>query len=420
MVGLAARLRRSVFAQGVLSISTGTMIGQGISILISPILTRLYTPAAMDAWGLFVSFVSVATVGGALRYELAIVAAKEKEDARALAGYALTLSICVSLMGGIVFEVFRKHGILGYKVFPWWMGGIAALAIAINVWGQVFRFWFIREKTFQEVGYFVAGRGIFRSIAQVSLSSWQGTGLILGEVFGRLISLGILLRKFPFKETLKTILSWQNSQILEKFKEYPFLFLPSAFIDTLALMAPVPVFTAVYGADIGGMLALAQRVISVPLLLLGNAVADVFFGEVADATRHQSKKANTLFLKSTLRLGGFALALGVGLWLSAPWGVKTVFGHTWRFTGAMLRVMVPWFVMMLTVSPISRLIFLSRYPWAKLLYDILALIGVSLPLWLHISEPLRALRFVAWIQAGLYVLYWLILFLAVRQGLKVK
>ena len=420
MTGLATRLRQSVFAQGILSISIGTMIGQGISILVSPILTRLYTPAAMGAWGLFVSFVGVATVGGALRYELAIVAAKEKKDAQALAGYALILSILVSLIGGVVFEVFRRYGILGYEVFPWWMCGIATSAIVINVWGQVFRFWFIREKKFQEVGYFVAGRGVFRSIAQVSLSLWQGTGLILGEVFGRLISLGILLRRFPFREALRTALSWQSSKTLKKFKEYPLLFLPSAFIDTLALMAPVPVFTTVYGIDIGGMLALAQRVVSVPLLLLGNAVADVFFGEVADVARHHPEKARALFLKSTFRLGGFAFLLGIGLWWLAPWGVGVIFGNSWRFTGEMLRVMVPWFVTMLTVNPISRLIFLSRYPWTKLFYDVLALIGVALPLWLHLSEPLGALRFVAWVQAGLYVLYWFILFFAVEKGLKAK
>ena len=420
MVGLATRLRRNVFAQGILSISMGTIIGQGISVLVSPILTRLYLPAAMGAWGLFISFVSVGTVGGALRYELAIVAAKEQKDAQALAGYALTFSILISLIGGVVFDVFRRHEILGYEVFSWWMGGIATLVIVINVWGQVFRFWFIREKKFMEVGYFVGGRGIFRSITQVSLSSWQSVGLILGEVFGRLISLGIFLRRFPFRETFRSVLSWQNSNTLKKFKEYPFLFLPSAFIDTLALMAPVPVFTAVYGIDVGGMLALALRVVSIPLLLIGNAVADVFFGEVADLTRHQSKKANTLFLKSTFRLGSFALILGIGLWWLAPWGVEVLFGNMWRSTGEMLRIMVPWFVTMLTVSPISRLVFLSRYPWAKLFYDILALFGVSLPLWLNLSEPLEALRLVTWVQAGLYVLYWLILFFAVRQGLEAK
>lgn len=413
-------LHQSNFAKGVLSISAGTFIGQGIVILSTPILTRLYTPSAMGMWGLFVSFISVVTVGGALRYELAIVAAKKKEDAHLLAGYALLVSILTSLLGGIIFEVLRRYKILGYGVFPWWMGGIATLVIVINVWGQVFRFWFVREKKFSEVGYFIAGRGLFRAITQVFLYSWQGTGLILGEMFGRLASLGILLRNFPLREALRTDLLCNNRKILTRFREYPFVFFPSAFIDTLALMAPVPVFASVYGIDIGGMLALAQRVVSVPLLLLGNAVADVFFGEIADVTRRHPGKASVLFLKTSLRLGGFAVALGIGLWLMAPWGVEIIFGETWALTGTMIRVMVPWFVTMLTVSPISRLIFLSRYPWTKLLYDILALITTSFPLWLHLSDPLGALYFVTWTQAGLYILYWLILLLTVQQGLKVK
>jgi len=418
---LSQRYLRNNFAQGVISVAGGTIVGQGVSVLTSPILTRLYTPEAVGKWGLFLSFVGVATVGGALRYEVAIVAAKDEEDAFILAGHALFLSILTSIVGGVVFAIFSYRNILGYGIFPGWMGMGITLAIMGTTWGQILRFWFIRQREFRKVGYFVAGKGILRSFSQMLWFPWRSVGLIFGEVIGRLGSLGILLRDFPFRRALKNVLTVRGrATVLWRFKEYPLIFLPSAFVDTLALMAPVPVFTAVYGVKVGGMLALAQRVVSVPLLFLGSAVADVFYGEIAEAMRRSPKAAFSLFLKSTFRLSGTAFLLGGALWFLAPLSMEIIFGPEWVLSGSMLAVMVPWFVAMLIVSPISRLVFLSRYPWAKLIYDFFALVGVTLPLWWHSLGPLEALRFVAWIQAGLYGLYWLVLLFSVRQGLEVR
>jgi len=417
---LIARVRRSVFAQGILSIAGGTVIGQGIGVLVSPLLTRLYTPEAMGMWGLFISFVGVATAGGALRYEVAVVAAKEDSEALSLAGHTFLLAVLTSLVGGAVFEAFRRHSVLGYEVFPWWSGGLIVLAIIVNVWGQVLRFWFIREKKFQSVGYFVAGRGALRAAGQIVLYPWNGLGLIGGEIIGRLASLGVLLRDFPVRAAWWAVLSHRKRSALRKYKKYPLVFLPSAFVDTMALMAPIPVFAASYGVEVGGMLSLAQRVVSVPLIFLGGAVADVFFGEIADVARRDARRAMPLFLKSTLRLGGVAFIIGIGLWLFAPWGMTMVFGAAWEVSGKMLAAMAPWFVGMLIVSPISRLVFLSRYPWVKLIYDFSALFVVVLPLWFHLPEPLEALRLVSWLQAGLYGAYWLILLAVVYQGVEAK
>jgi len=68
------RLAQSRFFRGVVAIAGGTAIAQAVGVLLSPIITRLYTPEAMGLWGLFVSFLGVASVVSTLRYEVAIVA----------------------------------------------------------------------------------------------------------------------------------------------------------------------------------------------------------------------------------------------------------------------------------------------------------------------------------------------------------
>lgn len=404
------------FAQGVLSIVGGTAIGQGVGLLLIPVITELYTPAAMGMWGLFMSFVRVATVGGALRYEVAIVAAEERRQALSLARLAIGISLIMGLLSGGVFEIMRRYQVLGYGIFTWWMDLWVVAAVVVFTWGEILRYWFIRERLFKAVGLLVAGRGMLRSLTQISLSWWQGNGLIGGEVIGRLLSMGMLFRQIPWKEI------WQSGQdrVWFRFRRYPLFFLPSAFVNTMALMAPVPIFTFVYGIEVGGTLALAQRIVGLPVGLVGAAVADVFFGEVAGIIRHKTGNALAVFLKSSVFLASIAAFLGILLKIGAPWGVNVLFGPSWRLTGEMLAVMAPWFAAMLVVSPLSRLVFLSELPWVKLIYDVLVLSIFSLPLWLELSTPLEALALIAWSQALLYACYWVMLYIFVRKGLVVK
>ena len=60
---------------------TGTSLAQAIPIIISPILTRIYTP---EDFGLLALFLSITNIIGSVangRYELAIMLPKEDEDA---------------------------------------------------------------------------------------------------------------------------------------------------------------------------------------------------------------------------------------------------------------------------------------------------------------------------------------------------
>ena len=52
---------------------SGTMIAQAVPVLVSPVLTRLYSPAELGNLALFVSIINVAGTVIAGRYEMAIL-----------------------------------------------------------------------------------------------------------------------------------------------------------------------------------------------------------------------------------------------------------------------------------------------------------------------------------------------------------
>jgi O-antigen/teichoic acid export membrane protein len=406
-------MARSNFFQSVTKVAGGTALAQGIGVLASPIIARLYTPEDMSLWGLFVSFVGVASVVTTLRYEVAVVAAQTEEEARCLAVGSLVVSGGLSVLAVGVFEFLRQKNIFGYGLFHPWASLLVGLALVATSWAAILRYFAIRLGAFHILGRFTVFQALWRIAAQVGLSFLGPAGLVLGEVAGRWAGLRSLWRGFA-----QTIASWRNAwSALWDYRRYPFVQLPSSIVDTMALMAPVPVFTFVFGTAAGGGLALAQRVVGLPIALIGGSVADVFYGRAAELLRARPRALLAFFLTTSWLMLVLGVALGFAMWAMGPWITVKVFGPRWEEAGLMLRAMAPWMAAQMAVSPVSRVVFLSPYSWLKLVYDFSALLAVSLPLWCRADSAVHALFLVAWVKAALYALYYLVLlFIVIKLG----
>jgi len=389
-------------------LSSSTVISQGIGLLTFPVFTRFYTQRDIGLWGLFMSFVGVASAAGALRYEVAVVVASDEGEANSLVHSALLIAIAVAVTAGGIFGAFKYYNILGYGAFPLWISVLVSLTLLVTVWGEILRYWAIRYKEFRLIGAFALGRSIFRSIAQ-GLLFWQTFGMIIGESIGRLGSFWILWRPFLLSNRDVQTRITEAFNILLKYKVYPITLLPSTLLNTLALMAPVPIFVSVYGIETGGALALAQKVTSVPMSLIGAAVADVFYGHAADIAHNHPSKLLSFLLSTVLKLGILALGIGAMVWWLAPKLTPVIFGAQWAISGDMMVNMIPLLIGMLTVSPVTRAIFLTKRPWAKLFYDVSAVVVVSLPLWVPIKDPLQALILMSSLWCLLYGIYFVLL-----------
>lgn len=184
----------------------------------------------------------------------------------------------------------------------------------------------------------------------------------------------------------------------------PLVQFPSSLLDTLALMALVPVFTAVYGTQIGGP-CLDPAVGQFSPHLNRGAVADVFYSRAAALLRDQPASLPVLFWGTARYLLILAASLGLLVGLALPPLVTWLFGADWGSVERMMQAMALWMSAMLVVSPLSRLIFLSRWSWIKLIYDLISLVVVALPLWYHLEGAYQALQTVSWLKTLQLVLY---------------
>ena len=76
---LLKKSRGRSFARNVAVLAGGTALGQGLAVLASPLLTRLYTPSGFGVLAAYTSIFSILLVVVALRYELAIPLPEDDE-----------------------------------------------------------------------------------------------------------------------------------------------------------------------------------------------------------------------------------------------------------------------------------------------------------------------------------------------------
>ncbi|WP_234554982.1 lipopolysaccharide biosynthesis protein [Thermus caliditerrae] len=410
---LARPLLKGSFIRGVLAIAGSTALAQGVAIISSPILTRLYEPSDLGVWGLFVSYIAVVSALGSLRYEVAVVAAKEDQDARQLASGSLFLVVVTSFLGALVFEWMRRADIFGFSAFPSPTAALVFLTLLFTGFALVFRYYAMRKEAFSLIGRFTVVQGWAKVVLQLLLAPLGTLGLLLGETFSRLAGLRLLWGDRSCCRIGVDI------RTLIRYWRYPVFQLSSSILNTLASFALVPVFVMLYGSAVGGALALAQRVVGLPVTLIGGAVGDVFYGRAASLLREDPKRIVGLFLGVSLRLGVLGFFLGAAVWFLAPKVTPWLFGPGWKLAGDMMGVMGPWMAAQLAVSPVSRLVFLTSRAWLKLVYDTFSLLVVTSPIWLwNLSRPEDALKKVSLLMVSAYMVYFFILLaMAIRMGL---
>ena len=76
---IAKDLRRSNFAKNTMIVSAGTAFAQGMGIIFSPIITRIYTPEEYGLLAVFSSITALLVVFSSLRYQVAIPIADNDE-----------------------------------------------------------------------------------------------------------------------------------------------------------------------------------------------------------------------------------------------------------------------------------------------------------------------------------------------------
>ena len=102
------KIIRNKFVKNVMIVASGTAGAQLVTMLFSPIITRLYGPEAFGMMGTFMAIVNIIVPVAALTYPIAIVLAKKDNNARAIVNLSIFLSIIIAFISLTILLLFNN------------------------------------------------------------------------------------------------------------------------------------------------------------------------------------------------------------------------------------------------------------------------------------------------------------------------
>lgn len=340
------------FFINVITLVSGSAISQGILLVATPFLTRLYTPEEFGVFALYLAIVGIISVVASWKYELAIMLPKEESDAQALLFLSVIIAFITSFFVFIIIFIFKNFIInhtVNFNLFMW----LVPVGVLVTGLLQVFTAWGTRKEYYNIVsssriaqsGTTVIGQFSFKFTNSISL------GLIWGNLIGTITSLFILivlsvkkqaiqLRKVHKKQIMNNMVKYSN---FPKFQSF------SVLINSLSQNLPILLLTYFYQPEIAGFYSLTHRALNTPVRLIGGSVRQVYFqGAAKIYSNNQSIK--TIFLKSTLGLAKISIVPYIILILFAPAIFAFVFGDAWIVSGIYAQLLVL-FIFTLTINP---------------------------------------------------------------------
>lgn len=375
------------FAKGVALIVGGTAGAQILNILLSPIITRLYSPEEYGVFTVYSSILAMLVIIASLRYEWGIPIAEN--DIKAINLLVLSILVLSVFVGVVVllltfcdeiFTVFSSdNSILKYKYF-------IPLGIFFAGLYNIFVQWTIRKKNYKSISKTKIRQSIVQNIIKVVFGfiKFGPFGLIIGAILGQ--SAGILTLAAPIKNDnnniIKKIKKNELLDCLKIYAKFPLFSAPSQLLNTAGLQLPVIFLASMYGSDVSGHYALAHTIVSLPMVLIGNSVADVLYGEAATLGRTNPKKLKDISNKVLQKLFVIGLIPLLILMLFGPLLFTIVFGQNWYEAGIYSRILAFLVFVRFIFTPFTRIFSIFEKQRSEFILDFLRVVLVLMVFWI--------------------------------------
>lgn len=372
---LKALLPRSSFARNVAVLAGGTAAGQAIVVLASPILTRLYKPEDFGVLAVYSSLLGILSTVATLRYELAIPLPEKDEDAAALVVLSLGIVLVMSLLVGVGVWIFGDKILQPFSVGTYiWLLPIGLCAVGVY---QIFNFWAIRRCLFNHISRTKLNQSLAMVGTQLCLGilTKSPLGLVLGNILGGTVGATTLSSSYR-KTGLKPSFSLIRC-VAVRYIRFPLMSSFASLLNSGALQLPPLLLAGFYGSTVAGWFALVQRVMGAPMALIGQAIAQVYFGEASRLARKSDfRSLKAQYLKLTYRLISISILPAVLMGFGGRQIFRWLFGSQWEEAGFYAQVLAIMFALQLVSAPLSQTMnMLDKQHW-QLMWDGGRFIGI--------------------------------------------
>lgn len=186
----------SKFAASVLLVSAGTGLAQLLNVLVSPIITRIYTPEDYGILTVYMALLGMLTIVSSLKYESAIAIADD--DEKAINILALSIFILIIYIGLItlILALFKEAflGLFDARVLSEFIYLIPLGILFVGLY-NIFSQWAFRQKDYKSYSKTKLSQSVSSNITKIALGliNLGPIGLLLGHILGTSAGITTLL-----------------------------------------------------------------------------------------------------------------------------------------------------------------------------------------------------------------------------------
>lgn len=371
------------------SLIAGSASGYFLVLLVSPIITRIYSPEEFGRFAVFGSIVAIFSIITTLSFEFGILGSLSRTLALRFSMAATLVSALLLLLGLIVYVVLSLFGAVVFLLSPseiilafasCFIAVITNIAINIAIHSNYST---------------TAARGTFlslsmRSLLQVGFGySFGGlSGLIYGDVIGRLIG-WLAVERGSFRVAIRGLLNYRKNvwSHVKRNTSYIFYLTPANAVETSLVWLLAPLFAMFYDPFIGGLVAIVQRLASAPLTIINQSLGQVFHHYAAKEYKDNSIQ----IIRYALLIAFFTLPI-LAMLMAIFWvyGEKIsiiFFGDQWGGAGYVMFMFLPLYYVYFLSLITNRLLMIMSRAYFKLIASVLhlGLLLGSLPLAIYMG-----------------------------------
>jgi O-antigen/teichoic acid export membrane protein len=403
------------FLYSVGSVFTGTLVAQLIPIAGTLVLARMFDPASFgifSAWLGGVLFLGVVLTG---RFEVSL--AVEMDGAPRQAAVAMTLltvllgclAALMLVVPGIALGVLERGG------FPTILLVMFVPTAALVSITQTLQNWAAADGRYRQLSLMRIGQAI--SIVGIQICAGvlfpDAVGLGLGYFFGMLMGFLVAWTLKPLSRS-EFIRPWPRLRAFwQEKKRFPIFSLPADSVNTAAAQLPIFLVTARFGAETAGLLAMALRMLGVPMSLLAASILDVFKRHAGQAYRERGE-CRAEYLHAFWILTGIAVLATIVIAVGAEPIFALAFGDVWVGAATMAIWLLPRFAVGFVASPLSYMVYVAGKQQLDLIWQ-LSLLAMTIATLSLAGSVKQALVLYGCGYGGLYLVY---LFMSYRFSLR--
>jgi len=339
---------KSELTKNVLTLITGTTIAQTIPIVISPFLTRIYTPAEFGLLSLFINLSVILSVVATGRYDLALMLPKQDKEAVNVLSFSVISTLFISCVVLSIALIFNESitGIFKAPKFSFWLYFLPLSTLFYGIF-QILCSWLNRQKRYTAL----AGSNVtLKTATELSklglgiskkVSTILSNGLIVGYIFGQFLASTILILRFfrQERQKIKFINFKKMLSYARLYKKFPIYNVPFSLISSFSKGFLVIAFMAYGYLEAAGFFGFVKSVMFLPITLLSTSLGRVFFKEAS--VHFKTARLEEIAVKLFYGIAKLFTPVFIFFIFWAPEIFRYVFGQPWIEAGKYAAIFTP-------------------------------------------------------------------------------